>query len=198
MFDVSQYNKLLKMRFSIWYNKTHERVGTLWSERFKSVLVESGEALRKVAAYIDLNSARAYIVQDPKEYRFCGYAEAVGGKDRARKGLEMLYGRVWAESSERYRCQLLGTLAEAREKKASLSPEAFAEAVKSEKKLPMPLVLMSRVRYFVDGVVLGSEAYVRAKAGKIDGKEREPQKLEAVTDWSGLCVISRMRSKLWS
>jgi hypothetical protein len=57
---------------------------------------------------------------------------------------------------------------------------------------------MSRVRYFVDGVVLGSEAYVRAKAGKIDGKEREPQKLEAVTDWSGLCVISRMRSKLWS
>jgi hypothetical protein len=137
-------------------------------------------------------------VQDPKEYRFCGYAEAVGGKDRARKGLEMLYGRNWAESSERYRCQLLGTLAEAREKKASLSPEAFAEAVKSEKKLPMPLVLMSRVRYFVDGVVLGSEAYVRAKAGKIDGKEREPQKLEAVTDWSGLCVISRMRSKLWS
>ena len=25
MFDVSQFNKLLKMRFSIWYNKTNKR-----------------------------------------------------------------------------------------------------------------------------------------------------------------------------
>jgi hypothetical protein len=30
----------LKERFSRWYNKHHNRRGTLWMERFKSVLVE--------------------------------------------------------------------------------------------------------------------------------------------------------------
>ena len=29
-------------------------------------------------AYIDLNAVRAGIVEDPKDYRFCGYGEAVG------------------------------------------------------------------------------------------------------------------------
>ncbi len=36
----------LKERFSRWYNKHHSRRGTLWMERFRSVLVEDGEALR--------------------------------------------------------------------------------------------------------------------------------------------------------
>jgi putative transposase len=31
-----------------------------------------------VGAYIDLNAVRAGIVDDPKDYRFCGYGEAVG------------------------------------------------------------------------------------------------------------------------
>ncbi|MDO8543347.1 MAG: transposase, partial [Opitutaceae bacterium] len=40
MGDVSPFMKLVKQRFSIWFNKTHQRFGTLWAERFKSVLVE--------------------------------------------------------------------------------------------------------------------------------------------------------------
>jgi hypothetical protein len=47
-------------------------------ERFKSVLVEgAGNPLQTMAAYIDLNPVRAGLVEDPKDYRFCGYAEAV-------------------------------------------------------------------------------------------------------------------------
>jgi len=40
MGDVSEFMKTLKQRFSVWYNKSHQRYGTLWLERFKSVLVE--------------------------------------------------------------------------------------------------------------------------------------------------------------
>ncbi len=39
--DISQFMKALKQRISVWYNRSHRRVGTLWSERFKSTLVEA-------------------------------------------------------------------------------------------------------------------------------------------------------------
>ena len=79
MGDISAYMKLVKQRFSIWFNKSHQRVGTLWCERFKSMVVESSpRALQTMALYIDLNAVRAGLAADPKDYRFCGYAEAVG------------------------------------------------------------------------------------------------------------------------
>jgi len=79
MHDLSSFMKTLKQRFSIWYNRNHDqRRGTLWMERFKSVLVEGkGNPLQTMAAYIDLNPVRAGLVEDPKDYRFCGYAEAL-------------------------------------------------------------------------------------------------------------------------
>ena len=78
MCDVSEFMKTLKQRFTIWFNQINGRYGPLWSDRFKSVLVEGrGNPLQTMAAYIDLNPVRAGIVDDPKDYRFCGYAEAV-------------------------------------------------------------------------------------------------------------------------
>ena len=53
--DLSAFVKELKFKFSIWFNKQHGRRGTLWEERFRSVLLENGEAVRFCAAYIDLN-----------------------------------------------------------------------------------------------------------------------------------------------
>ena len=41
MGDLSPFMKLLKQRFSVWFNRSHQRYGTLWAERFKSVLVEA-------------------------------------------------------------------------------------------------------------------------------------------------------------
>ena len=84
---LEPFMKELKERFSRWFNKHHSRRGTLWMERYKSVIVENGEALRTMAAYIDLNPVRANICEDPKDYRWCGYAEALGGSRRARRGL---------------------------------------------------------------------------------------------------------------
>ena len=88
MWDVSVFMKLLKQRFTQWFNQQWGRKGTLWEERFKSVLVEgAGEVLATMAAYIDLNPVRAGIVKDPADYRWCGYAEATAGSRRAQRGL---------------------------------------------------------------------------------------------------------------
>jgi len=53
MHDLSEFMKGLLIRFTRWFNRVHSRSGTLWEERFKSVIVESGVAARTMAAYID-------------------------------------------------------------------------------------------------------------------------------------------------
>ena len=102
MGDVSMFMKEVKQRFSIWYNKSHKRIGTLWTERFKSLLVENSRiALMTVAAYIDLNPVRAGLCPDPKDYRSCGYAEALGIPGVARKGI----ARIAEKLKENYKRQ---------------------------------------------------------------------------------------------
>src|ERR1700719_3492734 len=66
LFDLSIFIKELKGRFAQWYNRRHGRYGVLWAERFKSVLLEGGEALAAMAAYIELNPVRAGLCADPK------------------------------------------------------------------------------------------------------------------------------------
>ena len=87
MCDLSEYMKSIKQCFTQWYNRENGVKGTLWESRFKSELVQSGYAAQTVAAYIDLNPLRANMVQDPKDYRWCGYAEALAGKKEAQLGL---------------------------------------------------------------------------------------------------------------
>jgi REP element-mobilizing transposase RayT len=91
MWDVSWFMRMIKQRFTQWYNKRSGRTGALWEDRFKSVLVEgAGAALTTMAAYIDLNPIRAGLVEDPGDYRWCGYAEAVAGRKAAREGLAVV------------------------------------------------------------------------------------------------------------
>jgi REP element-mobilizing transposase RayT len=66
MYDLSVFIKELKGRFAQGYNQRHERSGVLWSERFKSVLVQGGEALAAVAAYIELNPSGPVCVLTPR------------------------------------------------------------------------------------------------------------------------------------
>ena len=92
MHDLGGFMKSLLERFTKWFNRTHSRSGTLWGDRFKSVIVESGVAARTMAAYIDLNPVRAGMVQDPADYRWSSYGEAVvGGK----KGDEKKRAKDW-------------------------------------------------------------------------------------------------------
>jgi len=102
MWDLSWFLRLLKQRFAQWYNyrgkpEPEKRDGYLWSDRFRSIIVENGRAARTMAAYIDLNPVRAGIVEDPAEYRWCGYGEAASGGRLAREGLRLLVFEFFAE-----------------------------------------------------------------------------------------------------
>jgi REP element-mobilizing transposase RayT len=163
MGDVSVFVKELKQRFSKWYNRQTHRYGTLWAERFKSLVVEDQPgALQAVAAYIDLNPVRAGLVEDPKDYRWSGYGEAVAGSAQAQAGLGSFQRQPdWALVGPAYRQVLLVSGGKAgRSGKVELDREAIRKELEKEGQLEVGQVLRLRVRYFTDGVVLGSRNYV--------------------------------------
>ncbi len=185
MHNLSEFMKTLLQRFTRWFNRTHERCGTLWEERFKSVIVESGIAARTIAAYIDLNPVRAGIVSDPAEYRWSSYGEAVGGGTKgngkkAREGLVracMSHHGVgfesdrWKEVSRIYR-RAMGLALGRKSGRAEVDRTKVdptlntAEALAAEDngtgltELGMAKMLQCRVRYFTDGAVIGSKEFV--------------------------------------
>lgn len=167
LFDVSIFMKELKGRFAQWYNRRHQRYGVLWAERFKSVLIEEGQALSAVAAYIDLNPLRAGLCEDPKDYRYSGYAEAVA-KDsaRAKLGLREALGlggeSSWKEVSREYRRLLFQTGTAASKPGAVIDMELAQKVIQQQHgEIPLSDLLRCRIRYFTDGGILGSRAFVQ-------------------------------------
>ena len=174
MWDISFFMKSLKQRFTQWFNKKHERKGTLWEERYKSTLVEgSGAPLAMVAAYVDLNPVRAKLVTDPKDYRWCGYAQAVAGVKMARAGIEVA-ARAQLEGSkpedgclEHYWRLLFNWGVTSRvnadgTKKGAISEAERRAVMESGGRLPVAEALRCRMRYFTDGAVIGGKEFVNA------------------------------------
>ena len=173
MYDLSEYVKTLKQKYTQWHNKRHNRKGTLWEERFKSVMIQPDQAtsihgenaLLTMAAYIDLNAVRAGIVEDPKDYRYCGYGEACGGSAAARAGIGGIFahygrdGSQWHTFGALYRKQLY-VRGQETERKPGFSREELQSVLASDGKLTIEQALYCRMRYFSDGVVLGSKAFV--------------------------------------
>jgi len=210
MGDVSEFMKVLKQRFTQWYNRREDRKGTLWEGRFKSVLVQGkGHPLVTMAAYIDLNAVRAGIVEDPKEYRWCGYGEAVGGGRVARKGLAVVtrsfgHGSEWRVVSRVYRKVLFGAGEESgrdehgRPLDRGFSKKKVAQVIAKNGKLSQYELLRCRVRYFSDGVVLGSKGFVNEVFEAYRGKAFHTKRTEGARvmkggDWAGLCTARDLR-----
>ena len=187
MWDVSSFMKTLKQRFTQWFNRAHKRKGTLWEDRFRSVLVQSaGEPVAAMAAYIDLNPIRANMVEDPKEYRWSGYGAAMGGDADAVEGLreidrlradqlmsaeavqksEMSLKRSAVEILETYRTLLYGrgqergVAEDGSALKKGFTREESKQVVAEGGRLPSAAYLRCRVRYFTDGAVIGSKDFV--------------------------------------
>jgi hypothetical protein len=205
MGDVSLFMKELKQRFSIWYNRSQRRYGTLWAERFKSVLIEDAAAcLGAVAAYIDLNPVRPGLVEDPKDFRYCGYAEAVAGNELARTGIKKVIHEKTAKSAlAEYRKMLflMGSTT-SRESQKAMYREAVRKVVEADGELPIAQVLRLKIRYFTDGMVLGSQDYVnqifqtnRALFGK---KRKTGARPMRGLKGFGISVIRDLRKEVFS
>ena len=204
MADLSEFMKTVKQRFSVWYNRNHGRYGTLWADRFKSVLVEGeGNPLQTMAAYIDLNPVRAGLVEDPKDYRFCGYAEAVAGEVAAKKGLIAIWadrGAKRIDSALRAHRSLIFGKRASEPGLPEMSRKQALKVLDADGHLPKAAMLRCRVRYFTDGAILGSAEFVRGFTGawQMERQRKHPPKVNTMRgDWGSLAVIQGLRKQVF-
>lgn len=198
MHDLSWFVRLLKQRFARWYNAFHKTFGTLWAERFTSVIVEgSGEALLATCAYVDLNPVRAKLVEDPKDYRFSGYGEAVGGKSLARRGLESALGAArldWRGAQARYRRCLYaaGTVPKVKRgnKQGQISHDAAEAVAKQNGELSWAVALTR-------GGILGTGGFVdrifELKRDHFPASRTDGARKMRGRDWGELRSLRKLR-----
>jgi putative transposase len=219
MWNLAGFMQGVKQRFSQWFNARNDRAGTLWEGRFKSVLVEgTGQTLSIMAAYIDLNPVRAGIVEDPADYRWCGYAEAVVGHKLARLGLKKVVMGVLASERPgetarqemrrllaRYRVYLFDN-GEEREpmphgagSRRGISAREVEAVIRSGGKMSFYQSLRCRVRYFSDGCAIGAVEFVEgvfAKHRERFGRRRKSGAREMRgVDLPGLFAVRDLRNQ---
>jgi REP element-mobilizing transposase RayT len=151
--NLSEYMREIKQGFSRYYNRTHNRKGYFWSERFKSVIVDNGETLINCLAYIDLNPVRAGITDKPEEYRWnsLGYHVQTRNKEGFLSldiGLKEFGVKDEQERLEYYRKYVY----------------AKGGLIKGKGKQELDLSALDRfryrTRYFTDSGIIGSKEFV--------------------------------------
>lgn len=208
MNDLGLFMKTLKQRFSQWFNRVHDRRGTLWEGRYHSTVIERetgpggglGQAARVVAAYLDLNPVRAGMVEDPADAEWTTYGAAVRGSSLARRGLEAVWGRGHREGRalDRHRMLLfdLGT-APKRGPGGEIVSSGVIDAGRAWRerqrggRLPLGQILRLRLRHLTQGGILGTRDYV-ARVTDHRRVKATPCPLRHA-DWGGLHAMRQLR-----
>ncbi len=187
LFDVSELMRNVQAAFARWYNRTFERRGRFWADRFKSTLLEPGRAVVDCMLYVDLNGVRAGMVTRPEEhagssiyYRqaqkgrwLLGLREVVGsdggsggggievGGDAGGKG-----GNSERKAMKAYRGLLYYRGAVPTKEGQGAIPEAIVRAEEA-RGFEGKGAYKERLRFFAEGVAVGSEGFVREQLARL-------------------------------
>lgn len=77
---IGEMMKALGQRYVQYFNRRHERSGTLWEGRFRSCLTQTEDYFLICQRYIELNPVRAGIVAHPAQYRWSSHRANAQGE----------------------------------------------------------------------------------------------------------------------
>jgi len=166
--SLSEFMRDIKVNFTRFYNRRHNRRGYFWGDRFKSVIVDKGETLVNCLAYIDLNPLRAGIVKKPEEYRWSsiGYHMQTKNKDKFLStdfGLMEFNVKSEKERVRRYRRYMYHAGSIDRPDKGKvkvIDPRLLKKEKRKGFKITHASRLRYRTRYFTDSGIIGSKEFV--------------------------------------
>jgi putative transposase len=99
--SVSMMMKRLSCRYVLYFNRRHDRTGTLWEGRFHSSLVQDERYLMICHRYIELNPIRACMVAAPSEYPWSSYLGNALGRQNDLLTPHSVYTRLGADADTR-------------------------------------------------------------------------------------------------
>ena len=154
------------------YRKSHE--GSVWEHPYQCTMVENGQHLLNCLRYVDMNMVRAGVVAHPQEWRWCGFSELTGLRQRYRmldraEVLRMHDGCMAEEFAESYRATIDESLA--------LRSAANSTAGRAEG--------LERDQMWTESIAVGSEPFVR----KIEQETRSRMELDITPTSSGAGTI---------
>ena len=71
--NISNFMRMVNSMYAIYYNKKYSRVGYVFRDRFKSILIMTREQLYTCIKYIHMNPVKAKIVEKESEYKYSSY-----------------------------------------------------------------------------------------------------------------------------
>ena len=142
------------------YNRRKERSGAFWEGRYLATMVDSGEYLWECLNYVELNMVRCHAVDHPSQWRWSGYGELMGLRNRNRLlDVDKLLWLLRVDRLEDFRANLKFCLAE----------KIAKDQLKREPK-------------WTESLAVGSQEFVGAINARV-GHRRETEIIESGSAW---------------
>ena len=163
--DLSEFMKDLNQSIARYVNARNRTTGHVWSDRYKSVLIEHGQGLLTCMAYVELNCVRAGLCAKPSGYRWCSVGRFNSdGAEKSGVVIPMLLGFEGLAEDERQKAfaRFVDALADGSDDKdptLSVDPSERAGAPDQIDLREFSELVLSRNRWMSNSRVLGSEAF---------------------------------------
>jgi hypothetical protein len=157
----------LQSKIARWFNLTHNRLGRFWADRFKSVLLEDEKAMFDCLLYVELNPVRAGIVKRPEDFDGSSLYYRELKDDKWMTPITEVANRPKrADALRDYKSCIYyrGSVA-TKENQAAISKRIIKE--EETRGFRAEGIFTKRIRHFTDGVVIGSEEFVREKLNRL-------------------------------
>ncbi len=78
--SISKIMWRINMRYSVYFNKKYNRIGTIFGSRFTSVNIKNNRQFMTVIRYNAYNPVKANIVKQPEQYKWSAHMEMISKK----------------------------------------------------------------------------------------------------------------------
>lgn len=158
LFSLSRLMQVFESEYACWYNRTFQRRGAFWAERFKANRLDTLEAVRECIFYNELNPPRAGLAKRPEEWKFGSAYWRWIGQERDLIPLSELFPETPPQRCfQHYRALLLYRgLQASKENQATLPEWILRQEEARGFRRPVAGVYLERWRFFLDGLVVGA------------------------------------------
>ena len=186
LFDVSEYMRNIQASFARWYNHSYQRRGRFWADRFKSVVLGDHSAVLDCLLYVELNPVRAGLVERPEEWMGSSVYLREIGKDSwltQLTGLMNVRGRKKALVEFRELLYYRGAVP-TRKGQAAISQKILDQEI--SRGFESRGVYLKRLGYFVDGLAVGTEQFIRDQLAMMREEGRYRRRKNPIPQLGGI------------